>query len=776
MATSRTYPPPVNLKERIAALQQRNVSPSQQQMSQFASKNLPSSGTGCLRDKIAKFEEKGGIPVPRGSFGMGAPQLAENAPAKKRGELYGNRVQNMGRPGGSPSSRSGSPLPPADDLPLPRKRCVSTGGTLLKGTPPRFATGEPIPPLPSTPSPILPFARRNSLAVDFGPTQRVVSFGEVSQHVDQDLESPSPSPSPSPSLSTSPSLGVRDPAGIIAPSQTLEPVTSSDDVLPQDMNALSQAGQEPAVLGLGLQADSNPVPAMALDVVASSQSSPEVVTVVKVTSVVEPDQTIDPPSDEKPQSACHHPLSVDVSMTDAQPSEAALPDSSSTISHSLVAPNTVTEDDSVLTHPLTSTITSGSGDVNNKKRDDVATSLLASESPPTEECGTISLIIPPHPRIQVQPSPPSPDLETAKPEVKRSFTAVVHHKVTEMAAATAPTSSLSTSMTPQVARVRRTGITITAEPLLGSGYGELAILLEEAALLEMKLTEGDGSELVDAALSKTPTVDTFATDIRPVSSSTLTEHVKAPSTETASLSERSISIPSIREPNMDGDIPEEDEGDGRSLASTSTSQRSPSHKRYLSSIRRLTSRRSSNYMPGAYPRDSISTCSEDSAPVATPSDHGDGSGFGITWPVVSTKKGGAGKSSSFADKLFNRNRTKSNVSIVDTDQGSIYNSPKRSFKLSQPPALSPTKSSPGRQASELPGSRPSHWMVSRDSSSSPAPSILEKEIFDEFPSVPQTLPPGPLHLSPDLSRVAVRHSSTLPVKSRKHSQQRTSMV
>ncbi|KAG1816569.1 hypothetical protein EV424DRAFT_1063976 [Suillus variegatus] len=767
MATSRAYPPPVNLKERIAALQQRNVSPSQQQ---FASKNLPSSGTGCLRDKIAKFEEKGGVPVPRGSFAMGAPQLAENAPAKKRGELYGNRV---GKPGGSPSSRSGSPLPPADDSPLPRKRCVSTGGTLLKGTPPRFKTGVPIPPLPPTPSPASPFARRNSLAVDFGPTQRVVSLGEASQHAAEDLEFPSPS------LPTSPSTEIRDPVGSMAPSQALEPVTSSDDALPQDMNTLSQAEQEPAVLELGLQADSNPEPVITLDVVTSSQSSPEVVTVVEVTSAIEPD----PPSDEKPQSSYHRPLSLDASVIVAQPSEAVLPDSSSTISHSLVAPNAVTEDDSVLAHPLTSTITLGFDDVNDKKHDDVATTLLVS--PPTEESGTISIIVP-HPKIQVQPSLPSPDseIETTKPEVKRSFTAVVHHKVTKVPATTAPTSSLSTPITPQIARVRRTGITIAAEPLSSPAYGELAVLLEEAALLEMRLTEGDGSELVEAALPKTPTFDTFATDFRSVSSSTLTEHVKAPSTEhvttpsaehvkapsaeTASLSERSVSIPSIREPNMDGDIPEEDEGDGRSLASTSASQRSPSHRRYLSSIRRLTSRRSSNYMPGAYPRDSISTSSEDSAPVATPSDYGDGSGFGIAWPSVSPKKGGVGK---FADKLFNRNRTKSNVSAVETDQGSIYNSPKRSFILSQPPSSSPTKSPPGRHANELPGSRPSHWMVSRDSSSSPAPSILEKEIFDEFPSVPQTLPPGPLHLSPDLSGVAVHQSSTLPVKARKQSQQ-----
>jgi len=207
-------------------------------------------------------------------------------------------------------------------------------------------------------------------------------------------------------------------------------------------------------------------------------------------------------------------------------------------------------------------------------------------------------------------------------------------------------------------------MTISAEPSASPGYGELAVLLEEAAMLERKLTEGD-IEPLQAALP-TPTSCTFAPDVRSVSSSTLTEHVKAPSTESASFSERSVSIPSIREPNMGGDIPEEDEIDGRSLASTSASQRSPSHKKYLSSIRRLTGRRSSNYMPGAYPRDSISTCSEDSAAISTPSEYGDGSSFGIAWPSVSPKKGITGRSSSFADKLFNRNRTKSNVSTVET--------------------------------------------------------------------------------------------------------------
>ncbi|KAF9261466.1 hypothetical protein L218DRAFT_498929 [Marasmius fiardii PR-910] len=92
---------PVNLKERIAALEQRNNA------SQWPSSPLPTSTNssflspqttgGALKDKIAKFEKKGGIPVPRGSFGLGAPPLAENAPAKRRGELYGNRIPSAVR-------------------------------------------------------------------------------------------------------------------------------------------------------------------------------------------------------------------------------------------------------------------------------------------------------------------------------------------------------------------------------------------------------------------------------------------------------------------------------------------------------------------------------------------------------------------------------------------------------------------------------------------------------------------------------------------------------
>lgn len=58
-----------------------------------------------FRDKIAKFERKGGVPVPRGSFGLGAPPASDGP--RKRGELYGNRIPAPAR------AFSGGTLPDA---------------------------------------------------------------------------------------------------------------------------------------------------------------------------------------------------------------------------------------------------------------------------------------------------------------------------------------------------------------------------------------------------------------------------------------------------------------------------------------------------------------------------------------------------------------------------------------------------------------------------------------------------------------------------------------
>ncbi|KAI0759499.1 hypothetical protein BC629DRAFT_1295403, partial [Irpex lacteus] len=101
-ATSRANIPPVNLKDRIAALQQRNASPPQPG-SEAAALGTPAGpgriampGASSLRDKIANFERKGAVPVPRGRFGESAPATSD-APLKKRGELYGNRVPELAK-------------------------------------------------------------------------------------------------------------------------------------------------------------------------------------------------------------------------------------------------------------------------------------------------------------------------------------------------------------------------------------------------------------------------------------------------------------------------------------------------------------------------------------------------------------------------------------------------------------------------------------------------------------------------------------------------------
>ena len=70
-----------------------------------------------LREKIAKFEKKGGVPVPRARFGLGVPPPTDGALPKRQGELYGNRIPR--------SASSGAGYAPA--APLTQ---TLTGGSL----------------------------------------------------------------------------------------------------------------------------------------------------------------------------------------------------------------------------------------------------------------------------------------------------------------------------------------------------------------------------------------------------------------------------------------------------------------------------------------------------------------------------------------------------------------------------------------------------------------------------------------------------------------------
>ncbi|KAF9440603.1 hypothetical protein P691DRAFT_638095, partial [Macrolepiota fuliginosa MF-IS2] len=87
--------PAVNPKDHIAALQQRtgsNASTAQRSVSPTppptSHQGAAPTSTSALRKRL-RFEEKGGVPVLCGSFGLRAPPPIDGHP-RCQNELYGN--------------------------------------------------------------------------------------------------------------------------------------------------------------------------------------------------------------------------------------------------------------------------------------------------------------------------------------------------------------------------------------------------------------------------------------------------------------------------------------------------------------------------------------------------------------------------------------------------------------------------------------------------------------------------------------------------------------
>lgn len=118
-----------------------------------------------------------------------------------------------------------------------------------------------------------------------------------------------------------------------------------------------------------------------------------------------------------------------------------------------------------------------------------------------------------------------------------------------------------------------------------------------------------------------------------------------------------------------------------------------------------------------------------------------------------------------------RTRVLVDLIYVVSERNSIYESSQPTLSLSFPSELSP-ETHPDSVDIDT---RPTSWISPGDSNSefSPASSLLDREIFDAFPSVPQTLPPG-FHV--DAENTDVGRASTLPVNGRKQVNQRLSMV
>lgn len=121
-ASARAAVPQVNLKDRIAALQQRNAPSTVSDAKNPQPLNPARLPGGSLRDKIATFEKKGAVPVPRGSFAQGAPPPEDKEASKRKGELYGNRVPGLSHPAVPPPV---SVLPGKTELAV-KKRRLST--------------------------------------------------------------------------------------------------------------------------------------------------------------------------------------------------------------------------------------------------------------------------------------------------------------------------------------------------------------------------------------------------------------------------------------------------------------------------------------------------------------------------------------------------------------------------------------------------------------------------------------------------------------------------
>jgi hypothetical protein len=156
----------VSLKDRIAALGLDGRAPSNPNpsstsaslTSNYAPYSLSSGSTPLagVRDKAARFESIGGVPVPRGSFGLGAPNTFPGQ--RKVGELYGNRIPSAGSrsPGSSPGKALIDDEFGTDAQPRYISRRLSSAGSFhLDDTeePVPSTKIEIVPPTPSFPLP-----------------------------------------------------------------------------------------------------------------------------------------------------------------------------------------------------------------------------------------------------------------------------------------------------------------------------------------------------------------------------------------------------------------------------------------------------------------------------------------------------------------------------------------------------------------------------------------------------------------------------------------------
>ena len=639
------------------------------------------------------------MPIPRGSFGLGAPPESGHNTSR---ELYGNRIPGVTRPSG-PVSRSGSPLPfTVDDNsaspPVERRR--GSSGTaeastqpdltnvsrklafqrnvdILNGTVSLDANGFERTQAPSTdtlPSPgrnlmTQPGVRRSSAG-----SSDVLS-GNESLEESSEMSARSPLSSPLRGIQSVTAASEEKP---VAPSIVVSPELLSVSSIPNDVEDAPKAGEPSAIADNDVQKAREP---------AESASSLPLTPDEPVTPSSPPHKAASEPENSSP-AATGPPSVVSLSAPLLSPTPpnfsngtvvAQQDEDQSPVPRSLGTTSVSSDPVANMQAPVmpVSSIASWS----NLQSSNLQTAARPSRAPsPTpsmihqSDAGTSTPVAPPpleEPKTTPRKSrsmsdanstaqrtiiglpanpPPAPDDENvdasygvvtlghSSPSNKSSFTSIVHQKVIETSPTTVPRQSITLSQKPPIR-----WITSDSAALPSPGYGDLATLLEEAALLEERLKQDETtSDLLRVVDSMRADMGQF--ELQPFSIES--QQVAAPERQ----HEESDAVPPTPPPK--------------------------GFTRVLSGMKKLTSSGTLRSVPSAHSRLSTSgseLSSEDSACVGTPSDNElqylassssfdrySVGGLGIRHPSSPSKKSvsSIGRAGSFADRLWHRSRTK----------------------------------------------------------------------------------------------------------------------
>lgn len=631
----------------------------------------PGAGSGAqaspsrvsLRDKIAKFEQRGGTPIPRGSFGMGAPP-PEDASSRKKGELLGNRVPGLNKPTISLASDRSAP-PSASTKSFTRQRYTSTSDLDFSPpeTPSEFGLKVRSPTMAATVS-----GRVGML--------EVASAGAVDSFPDSGFISATSSPrrnSIAGRRTVSDSYG---PYGLSSPpapennALAADVAQSPNDLVVQEVKQLSSEPEllEPSERQSAAAPDAIDSTAGAVPTIAAVAEEPKETTSTS-TKTTEVGLKIDvpiPEADTQPSQ----PVTANSSLT-PNPATPFTPATANTA---------VSVDDSFALDISMAEIITAHAEVLSPPSKAVLVPVPPASSPPPAAVEAIPVAdavtsSPPSGSSNLKPIGESqPKLRkkvyansgpgfqelslTPKVPSRKSFTAVVHKKDKDSVSTTR--SSSETVPPPRLPITPARSKMVTAEnelPPASPGAGELAWLVAEAAMLEKQLGVDTSSneELAEPDYTvplftrpKTPAQTPVPELVRDDASSEQTD--PTPSTYSP------YPVPTVRE------IGEEEAEDEFSPLSSAKSTRS---RKLSSKIKSLASTSSSTLrsLSSSNSRPSISSemsSEESNRGRRSPQPSEDNGSLSSSRWSLSPKKTPLSRATSFADRIMNRGaKTKS---------------------------------------------------------------------------------------------------------------------